>query len=55
MVSKIRQNRRDRQKKHIPSKLVFDISKNQYTTNPLFKKTKKKPKKEAKDSGFRKD
>lgn len=44
MVSALRMARRERQKKHIPSKEVFDPISNHYVPNPLLKKEKKKEK-----------
>jgi len=34
MVSKIRQDRRDRQKKHIPSKKAWDVNTRSWIDNP---------------------
>jgi len=42
MVSAIRQARKDRQKKHIPSKKAWDRNSNQWIDNPEIKKEQKK-------------
>ncbi len=49
MVSAIRMARRERQKKHIPSKLVFDPTSNHYIKNPLLRKKKEDKKGDKKN------
>lgn len=54
MVSAIRQARRERQKKHIPSKMAFNSATNQWIPNPEIKKKPKVEPKFQKNKKFRK-